>query len=77
MSVLEDLVKWFGKYNKEALGAEEEISKALGEEVGGKNEKYNDKESGRKFPRVSFLQVIVPYGAAAQKRGRNDLLGTN
>ena len=32
MSVLEDLIKWFGKYNKEALGAEEEISKALGEE---------------------------------------------
>tara|TARA_B100000287_G_C20550296_1_gene748202 strand:+ start:925 stop:1128 length:204 start_codon:yes stop_codon:yes gene_type:complete len=30
--VLEDLIKWFGKYNKEALGAEEEISKALGAE---------------------------------------------
>ena len=29
---MEDLIKWFGKYNKEALGAEEEISKALGAE---------------------------------------------
>jgi hypothetical protein len=28
--VLEDVRKWFGKYNKEALGAVEEISKALG-----------------------------------------------
>ena len=25
--MLEDVIKWFGKYNKEALGAEEEISK--------------------------------------------------
>jgi hypothetical protein len=28
--VLEDVIKWFGKYNKEALGAEEEISKVHG-----------------------------------------------